>query len=431
MAVQRRQGPTMRIDKFLGLGNYGTRTEMGEAYLETANNVDLGSGGDLHTRRGYELLAPGTSARSIYCPDNWDFMLYADETDLNMVSPEGAVTTLISDIGYGPVQYSDYQGYCYLATDTGTWRVTPSGDVYPWGTPVPLGLTDGTGDCGISAAFSFVRASTGVEGGLSSQIRVSANSSVTIQKPDDIEFIRIYTTAVNGSELHLQEEYAVPVTAGAVVVPIRGGAVSGPAPYAPDGIPPRYPVTVQATFKDRILSAKGQDLYYTDRYAPELIHRIKGFIQYEGRITNICPMHTGCYVIADGIYWHRGSDIDDWRQERVTYVRGVPGTDVKIIGSDIEIDSIPPGDKYLVTTDRGVFLLADQGVAYNLTERNYLMDTPVDDNTKGAAMLRLDDGRIQYVASHIQPVDSNPGGGERSALSDLAEATVIRAANIG
>lgn len=64
-----------------------------------------------------------------------------------------------------------------------------------------------------------------------------------------------------------------------------------------------------AFYNGRLLSAKGDTLYYSDVYDFGLYNPAKGYIRLPGQISIVAPCENGVFVVADKTYWYAGTDI--------------------------------------------------------------------------------------------------------------------------
>lgn len=87
------------------------------------------------------------------------------------------------------------------------------------------------------------------------------------------------------------------------------------------------------------------------------------------------------------------------------------------MGAYIFIENTPIGYKWLVTTDRGIFVCFNDGIALNMTEKNVAF--PEAD--EGTAMFVQEEGINRYVSLLKEKRDS-----ENATVGDQVTAVIIR-----
>lgn len=81
-----------------------------------------------------------------------------------------------------------------------------------------------------------------------------------------------------------------------------------------------------AYFNGRLLSAKGQFLFYSEAFHLDRYNRATGFIGFSDKISIIMPTDEGIYVVADKTYFLEGRDITQQNFKEVLPYGGVFGT---------------------------------------------------------------------------------------------------------
>ena len=100
--------------------------------------------------------------------------------------------------------------------------------------------------------------------------------------------------------------------------------------------------------------------------------------------------------------------------EPVSVVRG---TGERIVGAYLFIENTPIGYKWLVTTNKGVFVCFNNGIALNLTETNVVFP----ESNRGVSSFIQKAGINRYLTLLEEKKPSN-----NAAAADIVTATIIR-----
>ena len=427
---------TITIDQFMGLNNKAPREHTPMGFAKILSNWDITAYNTLQSRRGYQKLYNGTAARSLWATPDSQHCFFADEDNLYYYAGVDSEPELLaSGVGKGQISYTAYDGNVYINSDTTKLKAELKRGglpkIKPWGSSAPT-ITQIINNTGTLKKGCYSIAATrlnseGVESGTRQIEKVTLTSdgsgiAVNVSYPENTTAVILYSTTVDGTEL-MENSYKeiTNTSAGVATFNITKIKHYGGKLLTWNMIPP-VDSEVMATFNDRLLIANGNVLYYTDPYRPELFHSYSNFFQFNGQITNICPTESGCYVIADRMYFMKGLAPEEWDQVAICKIRGIKGSEVEVLSSELNMEGVFAGRKWFLTTNRGIFLLSEDGITFNLTENNNIIDTPVTDDTEGAALFRLKDGRLQYIVNHIKPFDKEK---EVGAISDSATFVII------
>lgn len=182
-------------------------------------------------------------------------------------------------------------------------------------------------------------------------------------------------------------------TNGQVIGYVMGGAAAEFTEPAMHGKAKTFPGHLIAYFNGHLLIARDNALFFTDALAFNRIDMRKGFKQLPSKIAAILPVDGGVYVSdQDDTYFLAGAKPTAWTLRRVE--------DGIIPGSGVVIDAKlhkpdMQGKLALFTTAGGVCMGTSDGQVIGLTHTRYR----VPDATKGAALVRDEADKRQYVVS--------------------------------
>ena len=417
---------TVTIKNFRGIDNRNPAERLEEGFLATANNIDIDASGAIRKRPGYALTSSGTNVHSLYADED-NRMLYVDDGSIKAYNKD--TTTTVLGTGYpvnAKVDFLKILDTIYFSSLEYN-GVIEGNIIRPWGIPRPPGMPILTIDSNpgnltqgkYQIAITFV-SSTGRESGigLASVIEVTVDNSAilaslipTTTTDSTVSKVRIYCTTPNGETLYLVKEVTLGTAshiitdASLATLPLKTQFIS----QAPEG-------ELLALYNGRVYMAKGGTLWYSEPHSFEWFSIGSNFIQFPGNITNVMPVEDGIFVTADKLYFLEGNDPENFRQRVREIYKGIKRTAVEIIGSDILLENIPTGLKWLFSSNKGIIMVGQGGMVFNLTEKNVMIDT----SDEGTAIFRSDRGINQYVSVLRNP-DNN-----RLHVGDSATAEVIR-----
>lgn len=411
---------TVSLTSFKGLNNVLPPERTTPDYLKEAENVDIDKSGGIRKRKGYALKVSG-NFHSLWS-NGGDCLAVKDGT-LVRIRNDYSTTNLVSGIGDERIVFEKVDNAIFY-TSAGHKGIIVGDDVYPFGIDAPnprpsLGITDGVLTKGTyQVALTYITAD-GLESGtrLAQIIEVPANRGIAVNdipaSPDSrVTHVRIYCTTPNGEVLYLVEtvphgtvNWSIADVHGAIT-PLKTFNVY----QAPNGHIIRYG-------HGRLFIAQDNILWYSEPYAFDWWKPHQSFMEFEGRIRAVMPTEGGMWVAADRLYYLIGKNPDEMKRKEVEPVKAVEGSDVKIMGAYIFIENTPIGYKWLITTDRGVFVCFNDGIALNMTERN----VAYPEADEGTAMFVQEEGINRYVSLLQEKRDS-----ENTAVGDQVTATIIR-----
>ena len=128
------------------------------------------------------------------------------------------------------------------------------------------------------------------------------------------------------------------------------------------------------------------------------------------------PVDDGIFITADKLYFLEGHTPETFRlREREPY-GGIKRTAVKIVGSDIVLENIPTGFKWLFSSTKGIVMVGSGGMVFNLTEKSVMLDK----SDEGAAIFKSQGGINQYLSVLKDPDNT------RLHVGDNVSAEIIR-----
>lgn len=412
---------TVELTSWKGLNNVLPPERTPADYLKQADDIDIDKSGGIRKRKGYSLKISG-SFHSLWSEGN-DCFAVKDGT-LVRIRSDYSTTNLVTGIGADEkIAFEKYDGAVYF-TSSGHKGVIEGDDVVSFGIDSPnprptlsVGtgiLTKGTYQIALTYVTSDGRESGA---GLAQVIDVPANSGITITGiPSSVDSrvttVRIYCSTPNGEVLYLTEEIPHGTTSWTIkdvhggMTPLKSFNVYG----APNGHIIRQAHGYMFIAQDNIL-------WYSEPFTPEWWKPHSNFMIFEDRIRAVMPTEGGMWVAADQLYYLSGRNPANMNKKAVEPVKAVEGSDVKVVGAYIFIENTPIGYKWLITTDKGIFVCFNDGIALNMTEKNVAF--PEAD--EGTAVFVQEDGINRYMALLKEKRDS-----ENTAVGDLVTATIIR-----
>lgn len=398
----------IRLSRFAGLKNTvpverlndGFRrpgqpeSDVTPADLIVADNVDIDDSFGLAVRPGIELknAAIATSLWS-----NGETALFVGSNNLYRLNKDFSETLLVSDVGdtICCLQISDRIFWSDGLEATG---VIESGANRSWGLPIPDDITISPASGQMAAgsylvSLSYVRDSF-IEGGASFPVRIDLpeNSGIRINwtdVPDEVAYIRMYCSQVNGDVLYK----ALDVRSSVLAATYTGGVLG----YVIDTflLEPPIPGHLMTWYKGRIYTASDVFLFATNPYGYELMD-LREFMPVDGtRINMLMAVDGGIYVGTDnGVSFLTGTTFADFSITRIRDSAVIPGTaiyaDGEKVTGNIEFSGI---DVVLFCTDAGVVLGMPDGKLINLTYDRYRFNP----GQFGAAIFKDTEINHQYL----------------------------------
>lgn len=201
----------------------------------------------------------------------------------------------------------------------------------PWAVPVPDDINSvyagaGTLDPGtyrLALTHSMADGEESIVSAIETFELSSAGSLVVIlpTAASGVDHFNIYCTTANGSVLQKYSTVSA-VTASETITTDPTGRMLGEWAFLGD-LPPG---DILAFFHGRLLSAKGDYIYFSDLYDFGHCNLAKNYIRVTGDVTIMFPCENGVYVVADKAYWYEGPDIATAEPREILPFGAVMGT---------------------------------------------------------------------------------------------------------
>lgn len=410
---------TVSLEGFSGKNNVLRPERTDPKYLKEALNIDIDKSGGVQKRLGYQSVEAG-DFHSLWSDGNDCFAI--QDNDLVRINANLSTTILQSNI-YSSLTFDRADDLIFF-TGEGVSGVISGNDVLPWGIAEPnpkptLSVTAGGMTAGLyQVALTYVR-SDGLESGssLAQSITLGDASGITLNSiPTSsdplVTDIRIYVSTPDGEVLYLYHD--IPNGTSTYIIASITTAI---LPLMSFNRKPAPKGQIVKFAHNRAFVADGSTLWFSDPYSYHWFDYHANYFEFNEPIRGIMPVEGGIWVAADKLYYLIGKDTEKMRQEMKEPVEMVTGTSVRIPGAYIFIENTPIGYKWLITTDKGVYILFNDGIALNMTEKNYSF--PEADS--GAGVFVQTEGINRYLS-----ILKKKGDSDNTAVGDQVTATIIR-----
>lgn len=416
---------TVELTSFQGLNNVLPPERTPNTHLKVAENIDLDKSGGIHKRPGYSLKLSG-SFHSLWGENN-NFLAVKDNSLVRI--KEDFTTSEIAPyagherVSYTSIEWSDDIFYVsksahgHIRGD----KVSPIGYV----PPTPPTLSEVTGNGQMTSGRYQVSLTYIDENGEESGARVSQVidilggsdihvTNITSSSEDLITGINIYCSMPNGDILY--KVGSTSNTSGTFI--ISGVHSQGVTPLKSFNMSPAPYGDIIRYYKGRLWIADGKTLWFSSPFSFKWFNLQTDFFQFESKITELMAVENGLWVGTEaGLFYMGGKTPDDMKLDLIEPLKVVAGTGERIVGSYLFIENTPIGYKWLVTTNKGILVCFNNGIALNLTETNVVF--PEADS--GVSSFLQIGGINRYLTLLEEKKPSN-----NAAASDIVTATVIR-----
>lgn len=386
------------FEKFLGLRNTVGEESFEPGDLSIALNVDQTDAFRIRRRKGFEVTAVAVPSQSLW--SDGVIALSVQGTNLVQIMPDLTARVVRSGLTAGArMSYASIGQRVFYSNGVES-GVFQDGSSRSWGIPLPTKLPliqviGGTLPAGgYQYTMTYIRRD-GQESG------VSASGSVTLPtigglrffdfaiSPDpDVLFKRLYISPVDGDQV-----YALQVLPNSATETTYVDERIGTLPLMTQFLSPALPSRLIAAFAGHILLARGNTLYRSEPYAPELFDLRKG-LPFEDRITLVAPMDDGVYLGTESeVVWLAGRNPAEWKLDRKSVHGAIPGT--AAYGPAEDVAEGQQGPVVLYVSTKGVVAGFNGGSLLSLTEERF--GFPVMD--EGAAVIRHHGGTVQYIVT--------------------------------
>lgn len=411
---------TTALSGFKGINNQLRPERTPPAYLKEALNVDLDKLGGVHKREGYSKVFDG-DYHSLW--SNGVVAFAVKDGRLVRISSSLQVEIDLNFETDSALRFDSVDGRVFFASDEGSYEIV-NDTVIPWGIlepnpkPALMGVS-GLMTAGLyQVAITFIRQDGTESGtGLAQKIQLPDDSgimllNIPVSSDPLVTHVRIYTSTPDGEVLYLLTEvangtttYTIQNVSSAVVPLLSFNRKPAPAGHL-------------AVFAhNRAFIAQDNVLYFSDPYSYHWFDLHASYFIYPERIRAIMPVDNGMWVCADNIYYISNDDTDKMQSSMKEPAKVVEGTEVRIPGSHVFMENTPLGYKWLITSDRGIFICFNQGVILNMTEANYSFDH----GDKGTGIFVQKDGIAKYV-----PIVQKKRDSDKTTVGDQVTAEIIR-----
>lgn len=398
MATTNEDKDVFTFDKFLGLRNTVGIESLESGDLTVALNVDQTDAYRLRRRKGFEATGVTTARHSIW--SDGTTALAVENTSLVRIMPDLSEVVLRDDLTPGARMFYAVIGdriFFSNGVDTG---VVQNGLARSWGLlpPAKLPIVSVIGGSLPAGLYQYTQVyvrSDGQESGAppsgNFQLPVRGGlkfSDIAVSPEPEVVFKRIYISDVNGDQLYATLNLPADVTEATYVEPRRGTL-----PLATQFLSRPAAGTLLGHFAGHILLARGNTLYRTETYGPELFDYRKG-LPTPGRVTLVAPMDDGVYLGTDDeIFWLNGRNPAEWRLDRKDVHGAVYGT--AAYGPADDVAEGQNGQVVIFVGTKGIVAALNGGTLLSLTEERFSFPLMAE----GSAIIRHFGGTIQYVVT--------------------------------
>lgn len=372
--------------------------------VRNAVNADIDSAGWLRRRAGYTKVLAGVNTRGGYsCPLGTYFVQGGKLLKLN---DDDSATELCSGILGDEITYEYFNGAVYFSDGLVTKRITAAG-AGEWGMAVPAAplvyaisgaLPPGT----YIAAVTTVDAE-GRESGASETATITLNTTSGIRIAGLTATSRVYLSSNNGTVLFLSAE----TSAASYDITLPGYDSGKPLDTQFMSKPPAGRIIRHFNGRIYIADALGT-VWFTEPFAPDLVHRARGFFQFSEPVTVMEPGEAGMWFVAETTEFYAGGGPEDFKPVAKLGYGAVYGTS----------QVLPRTKDAIWYSAKGVVMGTKDGQVTNLQEANVAAGS----GTSGAALYREQDG-IRHMVVSVRDPNVSP-----LASTSFLEMEVIRKA---
>lgn len=400
----------VKIGPFLGMDNKRPRESLSTKdgdYVRDALNVDLTSVGTFQRRAGMAKVFSSARATSLWSSGGLGY--FVDAGVLKSFDGTNAVAIKALIDPTSTASFTDTpRGIVW--SDGNSLELISGGSSAPLSppalNPVPLASasTGGALPAGTyTVAFANVD-SNGVRSPMSlfQAVTVGSGGAIAISLPVRQYATQVFISAVNGTELYYETTIAAASTSSVVTTVTSQGT---PADNEfEDAMPPGIFARV---YRGRLLTVKGNAIFYSRTYDFGLTYPAKNFILLDGPVTLCEPTQTGVFVAtADATWFLNGMDIATAELVPLAPYGAIPNT----------VAYEPHTLNMWWMTPRGMVRTTDANTLEMKQDEHLSFGT----SSTGAAIFREDNGLVQVVST----LSSATPPGAASASSYMEATTV-------
>lgn len=397
----------VEFPRFLGENNRLPDSELRSqdgVYVRQAVNVRLTNRGTFERRQGYKKLFEGKKPSSLFSNDNRCF--YLDDGVLYEIKQDAYSNfeKVVLKEGFradAELAYVDTPLGIYFSDGLAIYQIIGSRVkvINPIKPQAPfLKKVEGVLPKG---HYTFAVSWTDENG---EETPVSHYEQIELLEPSGIEVeaftpqgykLNVYATQTNGTILYLQTNRIF----SAIILNNTKTIEASEYATLPAG-------DLLAYFNGRLLSIKGQYLFYSEPFHLGKYNRATGFIGFSDKISIIMPTDEGLYVAADKTYFLEGRDITQMNFKEVLPYGGVFGTGCR--GKDGE---------YCWMSPLGFIKANDMGEVENVQVKK----VAVVPCTRGNSIFIKEHGKEEFVTTVFDKTSNNS-----AASKDYAAAETLR-----
>ena len=412
---------------FISNGITGMNNVQDDGGLSSPNivlNANIGVNGSATKRPGQTLLVNLPGAHSIYFHEPSATTLCMAGGILYTLAGPALTPSVLLDTAQpdAPLHYVPVSGRLYMSNQhwCGAFNLKTK-TMEPWGTPVPDApiLLPGAGNLP-NGKYAVVITVPGPEGRISGNSRVSY-IDISHEDGSDVDGgIVLPNIPDNATAWVSDPDSVLPVFYRAGEVDHITELPDNPEPLHTIWGSPPLPMTCIAWAFGRLWGFRGNKLFYSEPYQPELFKLAESCFDFDSPGGMIADTAGGLFVgTKDATYFFAGKTPEEMVQVEVA-PGVVPGTlcyasEMGDLGRRVPVWI----GRKTGTTEGGVFAGAMDGQVVNLLKEKVSI-TP--DQAQGASIFRVRDGKTQ----HLYSFKHGGGGSTDVALGDDASCEVVR-----
>lgn len=385
------------FQKFSGLRNNIGAESFEPSDLAEALNVDITDAFRIQRRSGFGTILSG-AYHSMW--SNGTVCLVMSAGTLYQYNTDNTVTAVRT--GLSPQERMSYTGladvvYFTNGIDTGAFA---GGAAREWGIRPPTHQPEafqigGTLRAGsYQYAMTFQRADGAESGtGVAGTITVENNSGIGFRNlptstDPNVTKRNLYISPFDGDMLFRQAQLGTAETV-ATFMNDRIGSL----PLNTQHLSPPLAGQIAAAYNGRTYIARGNRLYHSLPFAPELFD-LRANFPFDSEITLVAPVDDGIYVgTTEDIMFLAGNGPEEFRVVNLTTYGVIPGTLAYTVAGDLVQDA--KGLAAVFATTSGLCYGFNSGTFHNMTRD--VFSYPAMD--RGAGLVRKHKGMIQYITT--------------------------------
>jgi len=368
----------MDLSNFKGIDNVTKTDRLPDGYLRECIDFDINKSGELTQRAGY--TSKDTATYSCIGGDDKRCFAVRNSNLVEVTESAGtySFTTIKSSVGAVALDFAECDGNYYYVGSANA-GVVKSATHKSFGLPSvatqPTLTEANTGSLlkGVYLVACTFLDSTGLESGTVAPVSITiaadskkiALSNIPTSANTDVTTVAIYVSGRNGSELYRQTTVNNGVTTANITsVNTNNFALMtigiNPAPYG----------SIIAYHYSHLYIANGAYLFYCEKFR---YHHWKpeNHYKFPSTITGVMSCESGLWVTTlDAIYWISGRTPKHGIDGQSDFINAKKSDAVMLGGADQKIPAEYLGTGthgFIVTTDQGIFILADGGQFVNST----------------------------------------------------------------